>query len=153
MNHFKDAYQSAVIANAKAFARALADCGLQVAGDPALGYTETHQVLVDVGYTQGPQIARRLEQSNIICNYQAGPFDESFSASGMLRMGVSEMTRFGMGPQGFYELAQLMREVIKGRKDVRSKVVELRQAYLEMNYCFSVRDFEEQLNALMAVLH
>jgi aminomethyltransferase len=153
MNHFKDAYQSAVIANAKAFARALADCGLKVAGDPALGYTETHQVLVDVGYAQGPQIARRLEQSNIICNYQAGPFDESFSASGMLRMGVSEMTRFGMGPQGFAELAQLMREAIKDRKDVKPKVVELRQAYLEMNYCFSPTDLEEQLNALMAVVH
>ena len=44
MNHFKDAYQPAVIANAKAFARALHDAGLDVAGDPAVDYTETHQV-------------------------------------------------------------------------------------------------------------
>ena len=54
MNHFKDAYQPAVIANAKAFARALAAAGLKVAGDPAIGYTETHQVIVEVGYGRGP---------------------------------------------------------------------------------------------------
>ena len=119
MNHFRDAYQSAVIDNAKAFARALTDCGLQVAGDPAVGYTETHQVLVDVGYARGPEIARRLEANNIICNYQAGPDDESFSASGFLRMGVSEMTRFGMGSQGFEGLAQLIAAVVVNDKNVK----------------------------------
>ena len=34
MNHFKDAWQRAVIANAKAFAVALHEAGLDVAGDP-----------------------------------------------------------------------------------------------------------------------
>lgn len=152
MNHFKDAYQSAVIANAKAFARSLADCGFQVAGDPSLGYTDTHQVLVDVGYARGPEIARRLEESNIICNYQAGPADESFSASGMLRMGVSEMTRFGMGKAGFEALAQLMRDVIVDGKDVKQAVTALRQDYLELGYCFDTADFEDQMGALMESL-
>jgi aminomethyltransferase len=121
MNHFKDDYQAAVIANAKSFAKALTDCGLKVAGDPAVGYTETHQVLVDVGYANGPEIARRLEASNIICNYQAGPGDESFSASGFLRMGVSEMTRFGMASQGFEDLAQLMSAVVVDDKNVKKR--------------------------------
>jgi aminomethyltransferase len=152
MNHFKDAYQSAVIANARAFARALADAGLQVAGDPAEGYTETHQVLVDVGYAKGPEIARRLEANNIICNYQAGPFDESFSASGMLRMGVSEMTRFGMGTQGFEELAELMRDAIVEEKTVKPEVVALRQGYLEMKYCFAPAEFEDQMKTLTPII-
>jgi aminomethyltransferase len=152
MNHFKEAYQSAVIANAKAFARSLAEAGLQVAGDPAEGYTETHQVLVDVGYAKGPEIARRLEANNIICNYQAGPFDESFSASGMLRMGVSEMTRFGMGPRGFGELAQLLRDVIVEEMTVKSEVAALRKEYLEMKYCFDPAEFEDQTMALAAAL-
>ena len=39
MNHFKDAYQPAVIGNAKAFAVALHEAGLDVAGDPAVQYT------------------------------------------------------------------------------------------------------------------
>jgi aminomethyltransferase len=43
MNHFKEEYQPKVLANAKALAHALHDCGLQVAGDPADGYTETHR--------------------------------------------------------------------------------------------------------------
>ena len=46
MNHFKDAYQQAVIANAKAFAGRSSEAGLDVAGDPAVDYTETHQVIV-----------------------------------------------------------------------------------------------------------
>ena len=148
MNHFKEAYQSAVIANAKAFARALADCGLQVAGDPSVGYTETHQVLVDVGCAKGPQIARRLEASNIFCNFQAGPADESFSASGMLRMGVSEMTRFGMGPKDFHQLAQLMRDVVMDDKSVKEEVSRLRKQFLEMEYCFKADAFEDQLRQM-----
>ncbi len=152
MNHFKDAYQAAVIANAKAFARALNDCGLQVAGDPAVGYTETHQVLVDVGYARGPKIARRLEANNIICNYQAGPEDESFSASGLLRMGVSEMTRFGMEAQGFEVLAQLMREVVTDDKNVKEEVSRLRQQFLELEYCFKSDAFEDQIKEMMEML-
>jgi len=149
MNHFKDAYQAAVIANAKAFARSLADCGLKVAGDPSVGYTETHQVLVDVGYAKGPQIAGQLEANNIICNYQAGPEDESFSASGMLRLGVAEMTRFGMGKDGFGELAQLIGDLILKGKAVKEAVTQLRQQYLELDYCFSGDEFDTQMSRLM----
>jgi aminomethyltransferase len=152
MNHFKDAYQSAVIGNAKAFARALAECGLAVAGEADLGYTQTHQVLVDVGYANGPRIARNLEANNIICNYQAGPQDESFSASGMLRMGVSEMTRFGMGPDGFEQLAQLIRDVVVAEKSVKDAASRLREDYLELRYCFHSDAFESQLRSLMEAM-
>ena len=78
MNCFKDEYQRKVIANAKAFALALRDCGFDVAGDPDISFTETHQVIVNVGYAKGPEVARRLEANNIICNYQATPEDEGF---------------------------------------------------------------------------
>jgi aminomethyltransferase len=71
MNHFKDAYQQQVHANAKALAVALHDLGLKVAGDPAVSYTETHQVVLNVGYGQGIEAAQNLEASNIIVNYQA----------------------------------------------------------------------------------
>ena len=73
MNYFKDSYQKAVIDNAKYFAKALHEAGLHVLGDPTIGYTETHQVLVDVGYGTGPEVAERLEENNIIVNYQATP--------------------------------------------------------------------------------
>lgn len=77
MNQFRDAYQSAIIRNAKSFARSLKSYGLDVVGDPAIDYTETHQVIVSVGYGEGAEIAERLEQNNVIVNYQATPDEEA----------------------------------------------------------------------------
>ena len=76
-----------------------------MAGDPEIGFTETHQVVLNVGYARGPEIAQRLEANNIICNYQATPEDEGFTAASAIRMGVSEMTRFGMEEKDFRTLA------------------------------------------------
>jgi aminomethyltransferase len=152
LNAFKDAYQRQVVANAKTLAGALADSGLDVAGDPAMGYTETHQVIVNVGYAKGPEIARALEANHIICNFQAAPEEEGFTASGALRLGVAEMTRFGMQAADFQTLAQLMADVIRRQKTVRQKVIDLRRNFLQMQYCFSEKDLDglpEQLQALI----
>ncbi|WP_035257327.1 glycine cleavage system aminomethyltransferase GcvT [Desulfatirhabdium butyrativorans] len=135
MNAFKDAYQEQVILNAKAFARALNDCGIEVMGDPALGFTETHQVIVHVGYGRGPDIARRLEGNQIIVNYQAGPEEEGFSAAGYLRMGVAEMTRFGMKEADFGEVAEMLHEVIVMNRGVKDRVKVFRKRFQEMHYC------------------
>jgi len=150
MNQFKDAYQAKVISNAKGFARALKNCGLQVAGDPTVDFTETHQVIVEVEYAKGPEIARRLEDNNIICNYQAGPEDESFSASGALRMGVAEMTRFGMETADFEQLAQYIYDVIVHNKIVKEETIRLRSRFLEIQYCFSGDDFNKRLHEMAA---
>ena len=146
MNHFKDAYQSAIIANAKHFARALKAQGLDVQGDPAIDYTETHQVIVSVGYGTGPEVAERLEENNIIVNYQATPEEEGFTASGALRMGVSEMTRFGFGPAEFDELASLMADCILRGKDISEDVVRLRSRFTKMHYCFNDAEFNAALD-------
>jgi aminomethyltransferase len=148
MNLFKDTYQQKVLSNAKAFARALSDCGLEVAGDAGNDFTETHQVLLNVGYAKGPQIAQRLEENNIIVNYQAAPQEEGFTASGSLRMGVQEMTRFGMEGKHFQELAQLICDVVKHDQTVKDRVVALRQRFLEMQYCFTTQQFEDQMQQL-----
>jgi aminomethyltransferase len=149
MNAFKDRYQPQVVVNAKAFATALKDCGLTVAGDPAIQYTETHQVVVEVGYAQGAAVARTLEENNIICNYQASPKEEGFTASGALRMGVAEMTRFGMKEEDFQTLAQYMADNIKGGKSVAAEVATFRQQFLEMQYCFSGDDMEGLIQRLV----
>ena len=148
MNHFKDAYQSAVIENAKYFAKCLKENGLDVAGDPAIGYTETHQVIVSVGYGAGPEVAERLERSNIIVNYQATPDNEGFTASGALRMGVSEMTRFGFGKEAWARLAELMADCILRCKDVGPEVTQLRSQYTQMKYCFDSEDVRAALSDL-----
>ena len=147
MNAFKDEYQKAVVENAKHFAKCLAAEGLDVAGDPAMDYTETHQVIVKVGYAHGPEVADRLEVNNIVCNYQATPEEEGFSASGALRMGVNEMTRFGFGKEDFAKLAHLIADCVLHHANVKEEVKKLRAEHLEMKYCFSDKDTEELLNA------
>ena len=136
MNQFKDEYQKAVVENAKHFAKCLKAEGLDVAGDPAIGYTETHQVIVSVGYAAGPEVAARLERNNIIANYQATPDEEGFTASGALRMGVNEMTRFGFGKKEFETLASLIADCVLRGKEVGDEVVKLRSGYTQMHYCF-----------------
>jgi aminomethyltransferase len=143
MNTFKEDYQKNVVANAKAFALALKDCGLDIAGDPGISFTETHQVIVNVGYARAPEVARRLEENHIILNYQAAPDEESFSAAGSLRTGVQEMTRFGMKAADFAELAQLMADVILEDKNVKEEVMDFRQRFVKMQYCFSGDEFDE----------
>ncbi|MCH5372839.1 MAG: glycine cleavage system protein T, partial [Planctomycetes bacterium] len=91
----------------------------------------------------------RLEENNIIVNYQAAPEEEGFTASGSLRMGVSEMTRFGMGPEDFETLAELVRDVIVQDATVKPRVTELRRNFRELRYCFR----EDELAERLATLH
>lgn len=149
MNHFKDDYQKAVISNAKAFATHLKDQGLDVAGDPEISFTQTHQIVLNVGYGKAAKIARELEENNIIVNYQATPVEEGFTASGALRMGVSEMTRFGMKERDFQTLAGLMADLIKNKKPVKDEIKKLRSRFIDMQFCFNESDVQHLLPKLL----
>ena len=149
MNHFKDVYQKTVISNAKAFATALKDQGLDVAGDPEISFTDTHQVILNVGYGKGAKIAHKLEENNIIVNYQATPVEEGFTASGALRMGVSEMTRFGMKEKDFQILAGLMSDLIKTQSPVKDEIIKFRNNFLDMQFCFNGSDVQEILPSFL----
>jgi aminomethyltransferase len=149
---FRDSYQPQVIANAKAFARALADAGLEVQGDPAIGFTETHQVVVRVGYGHGPAMAARLEANNVLCNYQGLPDEEAFTAAGGLRLGVAEMTRFGMRRDDFGELARLVADVILRDAVVATQVRDLRARFLDLQFCFGADELGGELDKLAALL-
>jgi len=141
MNAFKKEYQTQVIKNAKAFAGYLKKHGLDVEGNPAYGYTQTHQVIVRVRkYGTGEEIARRLEQNGIIVNYQALPDDESFINSSGMRTGVQEMTRFGMKEADFEPLAGLMADVVVRNKSVSDTIAEERAKFLRMQYCLPLEE-------------
>lgn len=136
MNEFKDEYQTKVRANAKAFARALKDKGVPVEGDESDGFTQTHQVLIRVkDFGSGQVIARRLEENNIITNYQALPDDETFLEPSGIRMGVQEMTRFGMEEEDFDILAGFIADVIVKDRKIKEDVKKFRQNFLQMKYC------------------
>jgi len=149
MNTYGRDYQKQVIANAKAFALALRGKGLQVEGDPGVNYTETHQVVLRVGYAKGIEVAEQLEKNNIIVNYQGLFDDEAFTSSSGLRMGVQEMTRFGMKEKDFEELAEYMADVILYEKDISQEVSSFREKFTKMRYCLP----EEQARSLVDELY
>jgi glycine/serine hydroxymethyltransferase len=136
MNAFKKDYQIAVLANARTLAQALDAAGVAVEGRRDDGFTHTHQVIVRVQeHGSGEEIARRLERNNILVNYQALPDDTSFANTSGIRLGVQEMTRFGMGREDFEILAGLIAEVILRDANVAEEVTGERAKHLEMQYC------------------
>jgi len=141
MNEFKEEYQKQVRANAKAFARALKDTGIQVEGDEKDGFTETHQVVIRIkAHGDGQEIARRLEENNIVTNYQALPDDETFLKASGIRMGVQEMTRFGMKEKDFEQLSGFIADVIVRNKKVKEEAKKFRENFLQMKYCLSPKE-------------
>ncbi len=138
MLHFRNEYQPQVVANARAFARALAEAGLGVEGDEQSGYTDTHQVLIRGARGSGNDMADRLESANIITNPQAFYDDPSFAASSGVRLGTQEMTRFGMNEADFEALAPLVAKVILDRDSPpeawRDEVIAFRRNFLQMRY-------------------
>jgi glycine/serine hydroxymethyltransferase len=141
MNAFKEPYQKQVRLNAKAFARALKASGIPVEGDERDGFTETHQVLIRVrAHGPGQEIARRLEDNNIVANYQALPDDETFLDSSGIRLGVQEMTRFGMVEKDFETLAGYFADVVIRNRAVKDEIRQLRRNHLEMKFCLPLEE-------------
>ncbi len=141
MLEHRDDYPKQVVANAKAFARALADQGERLEGDPACDFTETHQVLLRTARAKGETIADLLEANNVITNPQAFHDDPSFAAASGVRMGTQEMTRYGMKEADFRELATLLADIFKhGEHRDRGAWCEpvkaFRARFAEMRYCF-----------------
>jgi glycine/serine hydroxymethyltransferase len=141
MNEFKEPFQKQVRTNARAFAKSLKDKGIPVEGDPADGYTETHQAIIRVSaYGNGMDIARRLEENNILANYNALPDDETFLVPSGIRLGVQEMTRFGMKEKDFDVLAGYMADIIIRDKKAKDEVAAWRRNFLGMQYCLSAKE-------------
>jgi glycine/serine hydroxymethyltransferase len=149
MMAYGDAYQRQVVANAKAFAKALHARGLTVEGDPSIDYTETHQVILRVG--NGPRAAHALEASNIVVNSQVLPTDASVTAASGIRLGVQEMTRFGMTEEGFRNLAGYMADIIHG-EEMAEEVAEFRSRFAEMHYCLEPARAERLADELIRAL-
>lgn len=145
-------YAEAIVANARALAEELAAQGFKVIGEQ-LGYTRSHQVLVDVrDLGGGAKAAKLLEDANIIVNKNLLPWDppEAVKDPSGLRLGVQEMTRFGMGRDEMKVIAEFMaRVLLKGEEPekVRRDVVEFRGNYLRVQYTVE-GDIETMLDLL-----
>ncbi|AAK40850.1 serine hydroxymethyltransferase [Saccharolobus solfataricus] len=149
MKYFGESYANQILRNSKALAEALAERGFKVIGEN-LGYTKSHQVAVDVRqFGGGNKIAKLLEDANIIVNKNLLPYDkpEDVSDPSGLRIGVQEMTRYGMKEGEMEEIAELFKKVIIDKKDVnevKKEVIEMRRNFLEVKYTFDdMKDLEK----------
>lgn len=142
MQAFGKEYAAQVTANAKHFARSLARMGFDVQC-PDLDYTESHQVAVDVRRQGGgDRCAPLLERQDIICNYNLLPFDDPknpMKPSG-LRLGVQEMTRWGMREPEMEEIARLFKACLIDGREVKEEVHRLRARFVRVRFSFDGAD-------------
>ena len=133
MKQFGRDYASQIVRNAQALGRSLDELGTPVEARD-FGYTKSHMIAVNVSqWGGGGEVARRLEANDIIVNYNMVPGDTDPRNPSGLRVGVQEMTRFGMDERAISELAQLIHDAIRG-KNVIEQVHALRRRYVEMKY-------------------
>ncbi len=126
-------YAAQIVRNAQALGQSLDELGTPVEARE-FGYTRSHMIAVDVSqWGGGVEVAKRLEANDIIVNYNMVPGDTDPRNPSGLRIGVPEMTRFGMDERAMGELAQLLHDAIRN-KNVRAEVRALRGRYTEMKY-------------------
>src|SRR6266550_2701022 len=133
MKRFGREYAAQIVRNAQALGRSLDELGTSVEARES-GYTQSHMIAVNVSaWGGGVEVAKRLEANDIIVNYNMVPGDTDPRNPSGLRIGVLEMTRFGMDERAMGELAQLIHDAIRS-KDVKSQVNALRGRFVEMKY-------------------
>ena len=123
MMQFGKSYARAVVQNAQALAKNLDQRGVKVRG-AGIGFTKSHQVLLDYDMKRLQFISERLEQANIITDNGG-------------RLGSSELTRLGYGVNDMEEVAELVSMIILGKKPVdfvKKRVHSLVKNFPEQKY-------------------
>jgi glycine hydroxymethyltransferase len=134
-------YMAQIVANSKALAAALDKKGINVLGKHK-GYTTTHQVIADVrSFGGGLDVAHLLARANLITNKNLLPNDQpkDWDRPSGLRMGTIEVTRFGMKEAQMEQIANFIARVLIEKESpdtVMEDVIEFRQAYQKLYYCF-----------------
>lgn len=142
MEKFGTDYSRQTISNAKALGEALCGLGFRVLGANK-GFTESHQLVVDVEeFGGGAKAAKMFEAVNIILNKNVLPGGklDVINPTG-IRIGVQEMTRFGMKEKEMAEIARLMKKAIIDEKEpeaVKREVIDFRKNFQELKYCFKI---------------
>jgi glycine hydroxymethyltransferase len=135
---FGEAYADQVIKNAKALAAALYNHGFEVQA-AEFGFTESHQVAVDVAKLGGgDEVARILKDNGIIINMNLLPFEplEKVQNPAGIRLGAQEMTRVGMKEAQMKIIADLFKKCLIDGHYVADVVREFRKDYQIVLYSF-----------------
>lgn len=126
IKNFGRDYAKQVILNAQTLAKALHDYGFPVACQH-LGFTRSHQVLLDYGgFEHGRIIAEKLQSANIIADCG-------------VRIGVCEITRRGMGKDEMEKIAELIKKIVVDKEqpeNIKKEVAKLCAEFRKIEYCF-----------------
>lgn len=146
MMEFGPQYADDVIQNAKTLAEALDRQKFDVEGKE-FGYTESHQVALNMErFGGGERVSIDLEMNDIILNMNMLPHEplSHHDNPAGIRLGVQEMTRFGMGRAEMERIAGLIKEVIIDQKDVREEVHRFRSDYENVRYGYDGSKSEQE---------
>jgi glycine hydroxymethyltransferase len=133
MKQHGKAYAAQIVSNAKALGHALSGNGGHVEAKE-FGFTQSHQIALNVSaYGAAKDIAKQLAKNNIILNYNMLPGDKDPKNPSGLRIGVQELTRFGMKENEMGEVAEFINASLNG-KNVKEDVIKLRSRFAEIQY-------------------
>ncbi len=141
MLEFGRDYARQIVRNAKALANALHDLGYDVVC-PELGFTESHQIAVDVSKLGGgDKIAKKLERVGIILNKNLLPWDDVKKADNPsgIRIGVQEVTRIGMREDEMERIAEFIDMAIKEKKsekEIRKEIGKFKSEFSTVKFTF-----------------
>jgi len=141
MQKYGEEYANTVLINAQKLAVALVERGFKVLAE-SYGFTQSHQVVLDVSSLGGGgKVAIELEKANIIVNKNLLPWDPVTSTENPsgVRIGVQEITRFGMLENEMDQIAEFMEKIlIKGKNPYHTKeeVISFRKDFITPKFCF-----------------
>lgn len=138
---FGEEYMAQIVKNAKSLGQAFHDRGISVLGAHK-GFTETHQVILDVKeFGGGLHVGHELAKANIITNKNLIPSDkaEDWDRPSGLRIGTIEVTRLGMKEEDMKKIANLIADILTSAKDIdtaKEEAIHLRKQFTKLQYCF-----------------
>lgn len=138
---FGEEYMAQIVKNSKALGQAFHDRGLTVLGAHK-GFTETHQVILDVKeFGGGLHVGHELAKANIITNKNLIPTDrpEDWNRPSGLRIGTIEVTRLGMKEEDMKQIANLIADILTSSKDLdtaKEEATNLRKKFTKLQYCY-----------------
>jgi glycine hydroxymethyltransferase len=135
---FGEAYAKQTIKNAQSLAQALNERGFKVFGEK-LGFTKSHQILLEIGSGKGKEASKILEDAGIITNMNTIPGDEDPLNPSGLRLGTPEITRIGMKAKEMDEIAEFFNRALlkkENTKKIKDDIKDFRKDFQELHYCF-----------------
>jgi len=124
MSRYGKRYAQRIVENAQALAQSLDELNVPVKAK-AHGFTKSHQAILDFpDKEERTRIRDRLEECGIISDVD-------------LRLGVSEVSRRGMGKREMARIARLIKRTLEGEdpRTIRKGVQQLLKKFNNIKYC------------------